>query len=184
MEAFLESRVRARAEQMTKQASVIFEGVRATASVQRPADIFLSHSSQDMKLVDGIAIILRDYGYSVYIDWRDDPQLDRSNVNKVTAGTLRNRMNSCKCLFYISTENAEQSKWMPWELGYKDGLNGRVAIVNVRKEGSAFVVREYLTVYPIVQEWPSTTDNKNTLWIFGDAGKHVHFDNWLQGQNP
>lgn len=184
MEAFLESKVRARAKEMTKEASAIFESVRVTASVERPADIFLSHSSQDRELIDGMAVTLHDYGYSVYIDWRDDPQLDRSRVNKATATTLRNRMNSCKCLFYVSTENAGQSRWMPWELGYKDGQNGRVAIVNVRKQGSHFPGIEYLTIYPNVQEWPLQGGDKDLLWIFDDAGNYVQFEAWLKGSNP
>lgn len=184
MEAFLESRVRARAEQMTKQASMIFESVRATASVERPADIFLSHSSRDKKLIDGIAMILGDYGYSVYIDWRDDPQLDRANVNKATAQTLRERMNSCKGLFYVSTENAQQSSWMPWELGYKDGKNGRVAIVNIRKESSAFIGREYLSIYPDVRERTAQGETQKSLWLYDETGKYVSLKRWLTGIDP
>ena len=36
-------------------------------------DIFLSHSSKDKQLILGVKQLIEDSGYSVYIDWVDDP---------------------------------------------------------------------------------------------------------------
>ena len=47
-------------------------------------DIFLSHSSLDKKLVLTLVSLFNEAGYSVYVDWIEDIQLDRSNVNNST----------------------------------------------------------------------------------------------------
>ena len=83
-------------------------------------DIFLSHSFQDARIVKQIYDELTKKGHSVYVDWIEDRHLDRSKVSKHSATVLRNRMNSCRCLIYLTSVSAEKSVWMPWELGYMD----------------------------------------------------------------
>lgn len=51
--------------------------------------------------------------HSVYVDWIDDTHLDRNNVDRETAGILKARMAHSRCLFYVTTENSPNSKWMP-----------------------------------------------------------------------
>src|SRR5450759_5060060 len=55
-------------------------------------DIFLSHSSKDAELVEGLKLELEDKGFSVYVDWIEDSQLDRNKVTKDTALLLKSRM--------------------------------------------------------------------------------------------
>lgn len=121
---------------------------------QRSYDIFLSHSKMDENLVLGAKHILENKGYSVYVNWIDDAQLDRSHVNRKTADTLRSRMRKCKLLFYLHTKNASLSKWCPWELGYFDGFTyptPRVFIFPLLAPGeSKFQGQEYLELYPLV----------------------------------
>lgn len=93
-------------------------------------------------------------GYSVYIDWVDDPQLDRANVNVQTADILRTRMKQSKFLVYVDSNNAITSKWMPWELGYFDGYNpNKIGILPIRhnSEGS-YTGQEYLDLYPKLEK--------------------------------
>lgn len=109
MALFKKSEVLARAERgvtFQKSASVLLgEHVEAQASVSQH-DVFLSHAYDDRKLVLGAALMIEDLGYSVYIDWRDDPSLDRKRVSRATAEKLRARMRSSKCLFYSTTAHA------------------------------------------------------------------------------
>jgi len=92
--------------------------------------VFLSHSMLDQDLVVGVAMLLKEQGHSVYIDWVEDAELDREHVDKKTAERLRQRMRNCSSLVYIATDRSGQSKWMPWELGYFDGYkDGGVAIL-------------------------------------------------------
>ncbi|WP_373354500.1 TIR domain-containing protein [Pseudoroseicyclus sp. CXY001] len=116
-------------------------------------DIFLSHSKIDEKYVLGAKRILEEKGFTIYVDWINDQQLDRSNVNKNTADYLRTRMKQCKLLFYLHTENASVSKWCPWELGFFNGHSGsaeRTFIFPLVFTGEKFTGQEYLELYPIV----------------------------------
>jgi len=113
-------------------------------------DVFLSHSFLDYNLVLGIKRFLEDLGLSVYVDWIDDPQLNRNMINKETANLLRIRMKTCKSMLYAATDNASNSRWMPWELGYFDGLKGKIAILPISNDAnsSGFVGQEYINLYP------------------------------------
>ena len=117
-------------------------------------DIFLSHSSKDKILILGIKKFIEDSGYSVYIDWVDDPELDRTNVNKHTAEQLRKRMKQSKFLVYVDSDNAKSSKWMPWELGYFDGYNSeKLGILVIRnKSNEIYKGQEYLDLYPTIEK--------------------------------
>lgn len=117
-------------------------------------DIFLSHSSKDKQLILGVKQFIEDSGYSVYIDWVDDPQLDRANVNAQTADTLRARMRQSKFLVYVDSNNATTSKWMPWELGYFDGYKpNKIGILPIRHNSEgAYIGQEYLDLYPKLEK--------------------------------
>ncbi|NWA44903.1 toll/interleukin-1 receptor domain-containing protein [Pseudomonas reactans] len=117
-------------------------------------DIFLSHSSSDANLVIGIKKLLEQRGKRVYVDWVDDPELDRSRVTKDTAARLRHRMVQSESLFYVATDNATNSKWMPWELGFFDGLkHDKVRILPVLLSANQrFDGQEYLGLYPVVSK--------------------------------
>ncbi|MFH7809790.1 toll/interleukin-1 receptor domain-containing protein [Acinetobacter sp. BSP-153] len=117
-------------------------------------DIFLSHSSKDKTLILGIKKFIEESGYTVYIDWVDDPQLDRAHVNVTTANVLRTRMKQSKFLIYVDSNNATTSKWMPWELGYFDGYKpNKIGILPVRynSEGT-YTGQEYLELYPKIEK--------------------------------
>ncbi len=115
-------------------------------------DIFLSHSVRDAELIAGVKQLLVKQGFVVYVDWENDPQLDRSAVSKETAEILRRRMRQSSALIYVATKNASSSKWMPWELGYFDGYKpGQVAVLPLTDlESDRFHEQEYLALYPVV----------------------------------
>ncbi|WP_028857223.1 TIR domain-containing protein [Psychrilyobacter atlanticus] len=137
--------------------SVIMEsaGLENDAST-KIYDIFLSHSYLDSKQIYVIKKEIENMGFSVYVDWIEDFTLNRKNVNKKTALLLKKRMESCKSLFYATTENYQHSKWMPWELGYFDGIKGKVAVLPILfDENSIFEGTEYLELYPYVDKGAS-----------------------------
>ena len=130
--------------------SSILENIVRIQNNQQNFDVFLSHSIRDAEFVRGVANILEKMEQKVYIDWVVDKQLSRDSVTKETAETLRNRMKQSSKLLYLATDNASSSKWMPWELGYFDGLkSGNVAILPlVDSAYSSFQGQEYLGIYP------------------------------------
>ena len=142
-------------------------------------DIFLSHSSKDKELIAGLKLILEDLGYSVYVDWNDDA-LDPDDVSPATAKILRERMKQCRSFVYAFSENASNSKWMPWELGYFDALkNSRVAVLPISQTTKyAFEGSEFVGVYYIVQIAQIQGCNENALWIH-KGNEYVNFKSWL-----
>lgn len=121
--------------------------------VNTPFDIFLSHSFLDKAEVQGLYQELTDFGFKVYVDWIVDPQLDRTNVTKISANLIQNRLKASKSLLLAISTNATMSKWMPWELGYVDGHTSKCAIVPVSKDRNppkSFKGTEYLLLYPFI----------------------------------
>lgn len=115
-------------------------------------DVFLSHAFTDARIVRQIRRRLIDEGLTVYVDWIEDKHLSRSQVSSHTAFVLRNRMNNCESIIYLTSEAAEKSVWMPWELGYMDAKNKKVAIAPILDDDEAeFSGREYLGIYPSIQ---------------------------------
>jgi hypothetical protein len=115
-------------------------------------DIFLSHSYRDKDIIPHIKKELESMGYSVYVDWITDKLLSRDEVTKDTAKVLQKRMQQSKYLFFATSENSPNSKWMPWELGYFDGLkNKRVAVLPISNKNNHFNKnykgQEYLGLY-------------------------------------
>jgi hypothetical protein len=156
MPLFTRQELRARAAQnltYTRAAAVLSESAKSF-SPYKTYDVFLSHSYLDAQEILGLKLTLEDQGLSIYVDWIEDPQVDRSKVTKTTAELLRVRMKSCRSLFYATSPSAENSKWMPWELGYFDGLKTRVAVVPiVEGQESTFAGREYLSLYPWIDKY-------------------------------
>lgn len=139
-------------------------------------DIFLSHSYKDRIAVAGLVKHLKEqYGYEIYVDWIDDQRLNRSSVSKLTAKVIKNQMDQCRSLFYVTSENSSSSKWMPWELGLMDGKKGKVAICPLTRNRYAteYQGQEYLGLYPYVTEVASM------LWINDDSKHYNRFERWL-----
>lgn len=188
MALFTESNVRARAQQEMYRSTNLYKTNKQVLKESVAAfnknltyDIFLSHSSKDSELILGVKVTLEDLGYRVYVDWVDDAQLDRSNVNEATAQLLRERMTASKSLFYVTTDNAVTSKWMPWECGFFDGYKGKVAILPVSKYSfsTEYNGQEYLGLYPYcVKDLNKAGVEK--LWIQKDKIYYLLYEDWLK----
>lgn len=182
---FLRSKASSRARVLAKTAgSLLFEDAQKFNKF-KTYDIFLSHSFRDADQIYDLKSDIEEMGFSVYVDWIEDPKLDRAKVTKDNALLLKGRMQSCKSLFYVTTHNSPESKWMPWELGYFDGVKGRVAILPIlNKPTNQYDGQEYLGLYPYVTKDPDSGTGIDTLWIQADYNVWVSFRSWLQGKEP
>lgn len=173
-------------------------------------DIFLSHSYKDKEVIPYLKKELENMGYSVYVDWINDRFLSRNEVTKETAKILQTRMRQSKSLFFATSENSSDSKWMPWELGYFDGMKDkRVAILPIQMNGNfsnnKFEGQEYLGLYYYVtidklsrdlehkvmamesnalEEMRAKFNTINKLFINEENSKFVVFEEWIDGENP
>lgn len=122
-------------------------------------------ASADGDLILGVKSLLEGFGFKVYVDWVDDPQLDRSKVSKENADLLRRRMRQSQSLVWAATEAASDSKWMPWELGYFDGFKpNQVAILPLVDNASdTFRGQEYLDLYPEIRKNTYTNGNPDVF---------------------
>lgn len=169
------------------KAGTILESAANQFTVTNTYDIFLSHSYSDDKLVLGIKRSLEELGYSIYIDWINDQQMSRNQVSKETANTLRRRMRQCKSLLYAVSDNSLNSKWMPWELGYFDGIKSKVAILPITETAQAtntYQGQEYLGLYSYITQRPMQGNNEMALWVQDSQNVYIHFNQWLQGSMP
>jgi hypothetical protein len=138
-------------ESRTERLADVPEEVADKPAIQ--FDIFLSHSSLDSVLVLGLYKLLRRRGYTVYVDWIHDPMLNRTKVDRATCRILRYRMAQCRCLFVATTTNIPKSAWVPWELGFFDGWNGKAAVLPiVPAAASSFNRQEYFDLYPLAKD--------------------------------
>lgn len=118
-------------------------------------DVFLSHRYGDQAPVRALKQhIERDLGYSVYVDWIESPELDRSKVDQATAEALRVTMRQCSCLVFYAGRKARSSRWMPWELGFFDGRHGsrRIAVYCPTEQRALPAQQEYLRLYQRIDE--------------------------------
>jgi hypothetical protein len=162
------------------------ESASKSVELRETFDIFLSHRYLDVHSILGIKWILEAFGFSVFVDWVENPELDRASVTKETATYLREAMNRSKSLLYAISENSSASRWMPWELGYGDAKHGRVAIIPVTdyvNSSESFEGQEYLSLYPYIT---LTRDNQeeNKLWVNESPLTYVLLNSWLKGINP
>lgn len=160
-----------------KSASTILNESTNKFNEYKKYDIFISHSYQDAKIILGIKKYIEDMNYSVYVDWIEDTHLDRNNVDRETAEILKSRMAHSRCLFYVTTENSPNSKWMPWELGYFDGIKNKVAILPIKESqyDESYNGQEYLGLYGYISK-----DYNNQLYINMSNIHKQKFNEWLE----
>jgi hypothetical protein len=141
---------------------ILIEDSRRFSSANR-YDVFLSHAYQDADAIYGVKTIIESLGLAVYIDWIDDPGLDRGTVTTRTAQILRDRMRASSSLVYAHSSNATQSVWMPWELGYFDGFKPSYVWILplVSENDSEFSGQEYLGLYPPIEKLTALAEGSN-----------------------
>ena len=181
-----EAAVRARAARVTQPSRKTARRILSEAAslAEEKFDIFLSHSSAEPEeLLLGIKLLLEDEGFSVYVDKYSDPQLEPDRVSRDTADILRLRMGNSKILLYVHSVFSRESRWMPWELGYFDGLKGKVGVIPVTKnQEETFKGEEYLSLYPYVDTEKLARSDVVYLWISESPSKYTRLDLWVRGK--
>lgn len=186
MSFLTETEVRGRAAQVMQRRQKSAGSILAedTASAYQRFDVFLSHSSAEPEhILLGIKATLEDLSLSVYVDRYSDPYLSPENVTPETATILRERMRSSNALLYVYSQHSTSSRWMPWELGFFDGLKGTVGILPVTINSyDQFKREEYLGLYPYVDMAPIKGSEKQGLWISEASDVYAPLASWAKGE--
>jgi hypothetical protein len=161
--------------------SLLRNSAKQKISSRERFDIFLSHCFVDASLVLSLSNYLQSFGFSVFVDWIESPQLDRTVVSKKTASHLRRVMKRSHALLFAISDNSAVSKWMPWELGYFDGMGGKIAIIPVTErvsESNLYSGQEYLGLYPYVMAEQYQSRRKR-LWVSQGSSRFLAFEAWM-----
>lgn len=182
MAILTESEVISRSRTVSRSTKILKSTNESYASSES-FDVFLSHSSNEPDdIIFGIKGFLEDAHLKVYLDKVDDPQMSPNNVTPETAEILRMRMRQSSSLLYVYSRHSTLSRWMPWELGFFDGLKGTVGILPVvQASQSTFKGEEYLGLYPYTDIATINNTSKKNLWINRSSSEYADLAKWVRG---
>lgn len=144
---------------------------------------FLSYSSLDDEFLPTIIGILENHGAYVYVD-KKDPSLPPATSRETAAILRRNIALSSKFVLFV-TQNSNESRWIPWELGLADGekTKSKVALFPAaeRAHQQRWSEQEYLGLYDRIV-WGNFT-GKEKEWLVLDHAENtaVSLGKWLRG---
>lgn len=137
--------------------------------------VFLSHSHHDRDLIENARLLIASQGVKVYVDYKDSSMPPITSPE--TARLLKEKIKSCKKFLMLASNNALESKWVPWELGFADSaiLINNVAVFPVADNDGTWRGSEYVGLYQKIEqgdggEWgvfpPNSTQGKKlSYWL-------------------
>ena len=114
--------------------------------------VFLSHKHSDLdELKDLIGFLETKYNVDVYIDSMDNAM--PSTTSGATATRIKKVIQKCDKFILLATNDAVESKWCNWELGFGDAQKFRddIAILPIKEKGqidNQYKGKEYMSIYP------------------------------------
>jgi len=143
--------------------------------------IFLSHSHLDKTIVNKIGLLFSNLKTELYVDWLDKTLPEETN--KLTADTIKIRIQECNYFLFLATYHGLRSKWCNWELGVADSLKRgkNLAILPIESKSGNWKGNEYLQLYPEMKF--ETTDLElitvDEIKIRELNGKIISLKKWL-----
>lgn len=148
MSILSKSELREHSSSMLKARRDFSERFSSTAK----STVFLSHKHSDKTEVRFARDLLNGLGADAYIDWLDP---DMPEVTKgETAIKIKEKINSNDKFILLATENAIDSKWCNWELGYGDAQKhkkDKIALLPLREDNRSWQGNEYMEIYKVIE---------------------------------
>lgn len=132
---------------------------------QKVTTVFLSHKHDELTELKNIVGFLQEkYGVKVYIDSNDSSMPIKTSGK--TAETLKVRIKQCRKFILLATNDAINSKWCNWELGYGDAhkFSANIALFPIKPKGKhdyEYGGNEYLSIYPYIAYYDGTEKYTN-----------------------
>lgn len=129
--------------------------------------VFLSHKHGEEEILKKVVKLMNGLGVTVYLDWEDeDMPIETSGK---TAMKIKEKIVSNKKFILLATDDAINSKWCNWELGYGDSIKylEHIAIMPIVDNDGSWPGNEYLQIYPVIK----------TEYNFSIGSYYVEFNN-------
>lgn len=132
---------------------------------QEPTTVFVSHKHSDLADLKGLLGYLeQNYNVKVYID-SQDPSMPKKTSDE-TALIIRERIKQCDRFILLASNDAIESKWCNWELGYGDAQKfpNYIALFPLKQKFSSdasYKGSEYMTIYPYIVYRDGTEKYRN-----------------------
>ena len=126
-----------------------------------PASVFLSHKHDNKDELLGVVDVLKSLGARTYIDWQDNEM--PKHTKGETARIIKHKINEMDKFILVATEDAIESKWCNWELGYGDALKydkNKIALFPFR-DSRNWSGKEYMSIYNMIEYEDGTDRNIN-----------------------
>ena len=128
--------------------------------------VFLSHKHSDLKEVKELKRLLLQLNVKIYVDWLDPdmPKVTRGE----TAVKIKQKIKQNKKFILLATDDAVDSKWCNWELGFGDGekyKTDEIALFPLREDAKAWKGSEYMQIYPTIEYEDGTSKNNAGAYI-------------------
>lgn len=133
--------------------------------VHSKTTVFISHKHDNLDDLKGILGFLQQkYDVSVYID-SQDPAMPPT-TSAVTALNIKERIKQCDKFILLATNEAIESKWCNWELGYGDAhkFKKNIALFPMKPKGTndyEYKGSEYFSIYPYIAYYYGTETYTN-----------------------
>lgn len=122
--------------------------------------IFLSHKHSDLEELKGIiGFLTENYNVHVYIDSMDTNMPNQTSGK--TATRIKNIIKKCDRFILLATDDAIESKWCNWELGFGDAnkYKDKIALFPIKDKEEHDVMykgNEYMQIYPFIAKYNGT----------------------------
>lgn len=148
----------------------------------RPTKVFISHKHSDLaELKHLIGFLEEQFNIIAYIDSWDSNMPTKTCAD--TAVRIKNKIRECDRFILFATDDAIESKWCNWELGYGDAkkfVDKQIAIFPIKDETterSDYKGSEYMQMYPRIYFSDGTEEYNNGEPI--NKGYYILYNNSL-----
>ena len=139
-------------DSLLNEARIQTKSFSSGGKIASQTTVFLSHKHSDLNDLKGlIGWLKQEYNVEVYID-SIDPGMPSKTCGE-TAERIKNIINLSDRFILLATNDAIESKWCNWELGYGDAkkFDKKIAIFPMNEAfatDSSYKGNEYLEIYP------------------------------------
>jgi len=108
---------------------------------------YLSYSTKDHFLAEGLQVLLKDRGWNVFVVWEEATMSEKPTPE--TAEKIQAVIRNCDWFLFLATANSTVSCWCFWELGYAEGVKpfDSVLIVPTKDDDDVWHGGDYLQLY-------------------------------------